>query len=857
MIARSFWAGALSGAVVGFADALVARAGAMAALHTAAILGLFAAVVAAAGAALVIAARRWTIVGPLLEHGLREHAARRERDPGEALVGLSLVLPGIPIVGGALVAAYLIGLETITKRHHKGLIVAVVIGLTLVALVGAAALTLFAGALVERGLKRLPRAWLAKALSSPLAPLLAALALLGTAAAVGCALSWKTLAQLALRPYVVALLVVAAFPLAWIPARRAFQKPLAHALLGGLLAAITLATGADPGVRKQAARTGLAGPLAEVLRRLTDFDLDRHGSILGGGDCAPFDPAIHPGAVDFPGDGIDQNCIGGDLRLGRRPEDVRFAAVPPQVPADFNVLLVTIDTLRADHVGAYGYGRATTPALDALAGEGFLFENAWAHAPSTRYSMPAILTGRYPSHVAFDTSVWWPAVRAENDTIAELLEARGFVTGAILNYHYFDRVRRMDQGFDTYDNANARLHVGNDPASTRGSSSRQQAEAARRWLDEHAGQRFFLWVHFYDPHYEYERHEGTEPFADDEQGRYDHEIRFTDDQIATVFQKVREQGIWDKTIVVVTGDHGEGFGEHGVKFHGYHLYAPQTKVPLIARVPGLTPKRVSMPVGHVDLLPTLANLAGGAAAATMEGQSLVAEMAGQSPADADRVVFQEVKFEGPTERYGLVSKCRHVLWERIPANTFEAYDLCADPTESKELGAIPDDLRAKLQGWVDALDIPLDAAAKLEAALLRDRPSPGTPLDADLGDGVRLLGVDLPAELKAGGEAPVTWYFEARDRVDGEWRVFVHVEGPGRFQGDHEPVDGAYPVARWQKGQLIADRQSLKVPPATRPGEYVVYAGLWSPKTRQNMPVAGAKNDGKNRVRVGTVKVIR
>src|SRR5688572_11208812 len=123
--------------------------------------------------------------------------------------------------------------------------------------------------------------------------------------------------------------------------------------------------------------------------------------------------------------------------------------------------------------------------------------------------MPAILTGRHPSEVAWDMRVWWPALQPENHTIAELLKERGFTTGAILNYHYFDRVRRMDQGFDVYDNANARLHSGHDPASTRGSSSREQADAAIRFLDANAGKRFFLWVHFYDPHYEFEPHPGT------------------------------------------------------------------------------------------------------------------------------------------------------------------------------------------------------------------------------------------------------------------------------------------------------------------------------------------------------------
>ena len=148
----------------------------------------------------------------------------------------------------------------------------------------------------------------------------------------------------------------------------------------------------------------------------------------------------------------------------------------------------------------------------------------------------------------------------------------------------------MDQGFAEYDNENARLHTGvagAGPEQTRGSSSREQTDKAIAFVDRHADERWFLWVHYYDPHYAYEPHPEVPPFGADRVALYDGEIRFTDRHIGRLLDDLRAKGLYDKTVVVVTGDHGEGFGEHGVELHGYHLYAPQTKVPLIVRVPGL------------------------------------------------------------------------------------------------------------------------------------------------------------------------------------------------------------------------------------------------------------------------------
>jgi len=887
MIRRALFAGALAGFVVGIGDTFAAwgrlaqfvpGAGGKlrAALLAGTLLALAGALVVAALVAGVRALLRHTVLGRLLAHARAQHELFRAQDPREALIGLSLVIAGLPVVGAALAVAYQIGFVTISTRKHKGLVVAVTMLATLVALKLALVLTLVVARGVEWLLRRALGGRLLAAASHRAAPPIVGGALVVLGAAVAYVAFGKKLAldQLALRPFVVALLVPVAAGAAWpVTARleaalarrpRAVRIAAVPALLL-LLLIVALVAGAGDGARKAAtAYTGLTGPIANGLRRAVDLDRDGYSPLFGGGDCNDLARDVHPGAFDAPDDGIDQNCMGGDLKLARAAADTQFVDLPAGIPRDANILLVTIDTLRADHVGAYGYGRPTTPTLDAIAAAGTLFQNGWAHAPSTRYSMPAILTGRYPSQVLWDTSVWWPALRPENRTIAEILHDAGFHTGAILNYGYFDRIRRMDQGFDDYDNEDARLHQGRDPASTTGSSSREQSDKAIAYIDAHAGERFFLWVHYYDPHADYERHPGTPDFGPEPVDLYDHEIRFTDDQIARVIADLKARGLWEKTVIVVTGDHGEGFGEHHIDHHGYHLYAAQTKVPFIVRVPGLPPRAVTMPVGHVDILPTLANLAGAKPDAAMLGRSLLGEIAGLAghPSDANRAIFQEVSFEGPTERRAAVDQHFHLLYNMVPDNTWELYDLATDPHEERDVsGAASDDatrLREGLLGWIDASQFPPGTAEKLATAILKARPTPQVATPADFGGKVRLLGYDLPvAEVRAGGAFDITYLFEALGALAGDWRLFVHLEGPTRFQDDHYPVDGALPFSRWRRGQFIADARHVSVPPGTRPGDYTIFVGLWQPK-KGNLAVAnaGERAAAQNRVRLGTVRVL-
>jgi arylsulfatase A-like enzyme len=659
-------------------------------------------------------------------------------------------------------------------------------------------------------------------------------------------------------------------------ARRMTPRPwlaLAATVAGVLL----LFTGgaSEPARKAAAARAGLVSPFLDGARVALDFDHDGYTWLLGGGDCNDRDPTINPGAQEWPDDGIDQNCDGKDATAAGLASPP-LHPVPDSVPRDLNLILVTIDTLRADHLGCYGYQRPTSPEIDKLAAESTLFENGWAHAPSTRFSMPAIATGRWPSAIAWEDCIgcenWWPRISRDQRTIGEALHALGYYTGALYAFQYFGRTnqRGFERGIDHYEDRRAALHRNvNGPMESVGTSSREMGDDAVAFVESAKDKKFFLWLHFYDPHLSYERHAGAPSFGDAPGDLYDGEIWFTDQHLGRVLAKLKELGLWDRTAIVVTGDHGEGLGEHGINAHGYHLYPPQTKVPFIVRVPGATPRHVTTPVGHVDIAPTLLNLARGPHEPSFLGRSML-DLVMQSPSAAPpKPVFQEVTYECATgmdctRRRALVTDQYHLIWNWMPDNTTECYDVRGDPRELRDLwgtkggGACPA-LKSTVQEMVQALSFPPNFAEKMAFGLRAPgapAPPPAHPLDARFGDAVRFEGYDLAAPTVARGQqVELVYHFEVLARVPEGWRPFFHLDGPGGFRNlDHVPVEGAFPVERWRPGQHIRDRQRISFPLQWPPGKYTVSMGFFRHGDR--LPVTPASvSDGTNRLRVATIEV--
>lgn len=330
-----------------------------------------------------------------------------------------------------------------------------------------------------------------------------------------------------------------------------------------------------------------------------------------------------------------------------------------------NVLLISVDSLRADHVGCYGYGKETTPQIDRLAREGTVFKN---HVSTTSWTLPAhisLFTGQEISThgVATDGFSLHPAV----PTLAEVLRANGYRTAAFCSSPYMNPAFGFARGFDLYHNIDSEREDYVDtviPSETerdrvhRDITSPRISELANTWLEENAGEPFFLFLHFWDPHYDYDPpppydrifnpgYAGTidgrnfihndrvrpdmDP-ADLEQiiALYDGEIAFTDRHIGTVLAKLKELGVFDRTLIIVTADHGDEFFEHGNKGHRLTLYEEVIRVPLIVRRPrgegaGGT---VAPPVGIIDIAPTILDSLEIPSPLSMQGESLLPLLAG-------------------------------------------------------------------------------------------------------------------------------------------------------------------------------------------------------------------------------------
>ncbi len=422
--------------------------------------------------------------------------------------------------------------------------------------------------------------------------------------------------------------------------------------------------------------------------------------------------------------------------LGRLPEGVE--------PADLSVLLITLDTTRADRIGAYGFADIETPHLDRLAAEGVLFEQAQAVAPLTLPAHSSIFTGEFPpAHGVRDNGGFY--LGDEHVVLAEILRDEGLRTGGFVGAFVLDAKWGIAQGFDHYfddfelgDTVRLALNEIERP-------SREVTDAALAWLDEAPEARFFSWVHYYDPHSPYEP---PEPFAERYRNRpYVGEIAYVDSQVGRLLAWLDGNGRARDTVVMVMGDHGESLGEHGESGHGFFIYEGATRVPFIVRAPYDTMRghRVAEVVRAVDVSPTVFDLLAVEAGqedrdASFQGASIVRLLTGSTgprlPAYAEAVY--------PRYHYGWsdLASLRVENMKYVAAPRPELYDLAADPGEVNNLHAARPDEADRMASMLQALE-----------SRWTDRALPAQVDEIDPDTRARLAALGYLASFAGGGSA--------------------------------------------------------------------------------------------------------
>ncbi|RMF85307.1 MAG: hypothetical protein D6744_01615, partial [Planctomycetota bacterium] len=369
-----------------------------------------------------------------------------------------------------------------------------------------------------------------------------------------------------------------------------------------------------------------------------------------------------------------------------------LAQTPPSAPSPaaagerdrpLSVLLISMDTTRADHLGCYGHPANPTPNIDAVAKQGALFEHCYSPAPITLPSHSSMFTSTLPFvHGVRDNGVY--RLRPENLTITEVLKQQGYATAAVVGAFVLDRAFGLSQGFDEYDDVR-RVDVGGTDRS-RIRDADEVTDRALALLEKIGSQRFFLFVHYFDPH---ERYEPPPRWAGKFDDPYLEEIAFVDEQIGRLLAGLEKAGLSDRTLVVITADHGEGRGDHDESTHGYFVYDSTLRVPLILRAPRGVPagRRISAQVRLIDLAPTILELTGAGRLPQAQGASFVSLLQGVVTGDVPRPSYGESFFPRTYLKFSQLRSLRADGWKFIHADPPELYHVVEDPGETRNLAS--------------------------------------------------------------------------------------------------------------------------------------------------------------------------
>ena len=400
----------------------------------------------------------------------------------------------------------------------------------------------------------------------------------------------------------------------------------------------------------------------------------------------------------------------------------------PQAKRPTNVILITIDTVRADHLGCYGYKNIQTPILDSLAHDGIVFERAISQVPLTWPSHAVILTGMYPFQNGVQDFTGQPLDKRFR-SVAQAFKEHGYATGAVVSAFVLDRSWGLARGFDFYDDAFAPEEFANRDIGLVERSAGESVDHALAWLKKNSQRPFFFWLHLYDPHSPYAP---PEPYRSEYQGHlYDGEIAYADHELGRLIAWLKQSHLYDSSSIVFVSDHGESLGEHGEDEHGFFVYNATTHVPLIVKPPagrGVRGDRVARPVETTSVAPTLLK-----AAAIKSGMGDQLQSGGllDTPASPDAAAYSETFYPFSSFGWSPLHALETSRYHYIEAPQPELYDLTADPEEKNNLATQQTATVAVLKD-------------KLQA-LLRNRPytpaaASGSGVSPDALEKLRALG---------------------------------------------------------------------------------------------------------------------
>jgi choline-sulfatase len=352
-----------------------------------------------------------------------------------------------------------------------------------------------------------------------------------------------------------------------------------------------------------------------------------------------------------------------------------FGPASSAVARPRNLLLITLDTMRADRLPAYGFTGVLTPALDRIAAEGAVFEETFAAVPLTLPSHASLFTGIYPPRHGVRDNASAP-LSNEFTTLAELLRERRLRTAAFVASSVLAPRRGLEQGFDLYSAGEPARCSGALPARRRAG---EVVDEAISWLGRHDAEPFFAWIHLFDTHRPYDLPaEYTDRYFDP----YLAAIAYEDAQIARVISHLETRGLLTSTLIVVAGDHGESLGDHGEESHGIFLYQEALRVPFMVRGPGVSPRRVTAAARLVDVMPTVLDLFG-VSTSRLDGVSL-AQVGTRTGSDPSLEVYAESMYP---RRFGWapLRSLRADRYKVIDAPRAELYDLVSDPGEERDV----------------------------------------------------------------------------------------------------------------------------------------------------------------------------